>query len=68
MCTDKKNILQLVGATKGAPDTKNCAMSQESRDLPIVQTLVNIPEFTCYPVTDERSAGFFALGLAPERR
>lgn len=35
-----------------------------SRNIPIVQTLVNIPEFTCYPVTDERSAGFFALGLA----
>ena len=36
----------------------------EAETLPIVQTLVNIPEFTCYPVTDERSAGFFALGLA----
>ena len=26
--------------------------------------MANIPDFTCYPVTDERSAGFFALGLA----
>ena len=35
-----------------------------SRNAPIVHTLSTHPAFTCYSVTDERSAGYFALGLA----
>ena len=36
-----------------------------SRDIPLVRTFAAMPDsFTCYAVTDERSAGFFALGLA----
>ena len=63
MYTDKKNILQLVALLK-AHQIQKIVLCPGSRNIPIVQTLVNIPEFTCYPVTDERSAGFFALGLA----
>lgn len=63
MYTDKKNILQLVALLK-AHQIRRIVLCPGSRNIPIVQTLVNIPEFTCYPVTDERSAGFFALGLA----
>lgn len=63
MYTDKKNILQLVALLK-AHRIQKIVLCPGSRNIPIVQTLVNIPEFTCYPVTDERSAGFFALGLA----
>ena len=29
-----------------------------------MHTLANIEDFTCYSVTDERSAGFFAIGLS----
>ena len=35
-----------------------------SRNVPIAHTLSNHPAFTCYAMTDERSAGYFALGLA----
>ena len=35
-----------------------------SRNAPIVHNLHECGEMKCWPVTDERSAGFFALGLA----
>lgn len=63
MYTDKKNILQLAALLK-AHGVKKIVLCPGSRNIPLVQTLANIPEFTCYPVTDERSAGFFALGMA----
>lgn len=63
MYTDKKSILQLAALLK-AHGVRKIVLCPGSRNIPLVQTLVNIPEFTCYPVTDERSAGFFALGLA----
>lgn len=63
MYTDKKNILQLAALLK-AHGIRKIVLCPGSRDIPIVQTLARMPEFTCYPVTDERSAGFFALGLA----
>ena len=34
-----------------------------SRNAPIVHNLNECPDITCYPVTDERSAGFYALGM-----
>jgi 2-succinyl-5-enolpyruvyl-6-hydroxy-3-cyclohexene-1-carboxylate synthase len=35
-----------------------------SRNSPISHNLCECPEIECYPVTDERSAGFYALGMA----
>ena len=35
-----------------------------SRNSPIVHNLCECKEIKCYPVTDERSAAFFALGVA----
>lgn len=63
MNSDKKNILQLVALLKEHNISK-VVLCPGSRNAPIVHTLVNQPDFTCYPMTDERSAGFFALGLA----
>ena len=63
MYTDKKSILQLAALLK-AHGIRKIVLCPGSRNIPIVQTLANIPDFTCYPMTDERSAGFFALGLA----
>ena len=37
-----------------------------SRNAPIVHNLNECPQVECYPVTDERSAGFFALGMAEQ--
>ena len=39
-------------------------MCPGSRNAPIVHNLHECGEMECWPVTDERSAGFFALGLA----
>ena len=37
-----------------------------SRNAPIVHNLNECPQVQCFPVTDERSAGFFALGMAEQ--
>ena len=35
-----------------------------SRNAPIAHNLNECPDIVCHPVTDERSAGFYALGMA----
>ena len=63
MFTDKKNILQLTALLR-AHGIQRIVICPGSRNIPLAQTFANVPEFVCYPMTDERSAGFFALGLA----
>ena len=64
MFTDKKNVLQLA-ALLAAHGIRKIVLCPGSRDIPLVRTFAAMPEkFTCYAVTDERSAGFFALGLS----
>lgn len=63
MYTDKKHILQLVALLK-AHDITKVVLCPGSRNVPIVHTIASHPDFTCYSITDERSAGFFAIGLA----
>ena len=63
MYTDKKNILQLAALLEAYGITK-VVSCPGSRNVPIAHTLSNHPAFTCYAMTDERSAGYFALGLA----
>lgn len=63
MFSDKKNILQLA-ALLLAHGVRKIVLCPGSRNAPIAQTLAAHPSFTCYPVTDERSAAFFALGMA----
>lgn len=63
MYSDKKNILQLAALLKEF-DIKKIVLCPGSRNAPIIQTLANYPFFNCYPMTDERSAAYFAIGLA----
>lgn len=63
MYSDKKNILQLVALLK-EHNIKKIVLCPGSRNAPVVHTLANHPFFSCYAMTDERSAAFFALGLA----
>ncbi|WP_321479925.1 2-succinyl-5-enolpyruvyl-6-hydroxy-3-cyclohexene-1-carboxylic-acid synthase [uncultured Bacteroides sp.] len=63
MYSDKKNVLQLVALLQAHHITK-VVLCPGSRNSPIVHTLASNPAFTCYSITDERSAGFFAMGLA----
>ena len=43
-------------------------MSPGSRSTPLTYTFATDSRFATYPVLDERSAGFFALGLAKNKR
>lgn len=45
---------------------KHCVLSAGSRNVPFVHSIEEDPYFKCYSVVDERSAGYFALGLAQE--
>lgn len=43
---------------------ENVVLCPGSRNAIIVNNILEDGSFNCYPVTDERSAGFFALGLS----
>lgn len=43
---------------------RHCVLSAGSRNVPFVHSVEEDPFFTCYSITDERSAGYFALGLS----
>lgn len=63
MLSDKRNIQQLVRLMHehGIMDVVLCP---GSRNAPICHTISQTQLFNCHPITDERSAGFFAIGLA----
>lgn len=65
MPTDKIGIQNLVElcALKGI---KNVVLSPGSRNAPLTVSFDEHKDITCYSVPDERSAGFFALGIAQE--
>ena len=45
---------------------RHCVLSAGSRNVPFVHSVEEDPYFKCYSVVDERSAGYFALGLAQQ--
>lgn len=45
---------------------KNMVLSAGSRNVPFVHSVEKDSYFNCYSVVDERSAGYFALGMAQE--
>lgn len=55
------NILTALLLSKGVTDAVVCP---GSRNAPIVHNLNECPSIHCHPVTDERSAGFYAIGIA----
>jgi 2-succinyl-5-enolpyruvyl-6-hydroxy-3-cyclohexene-1-carboxylate synthase len=63
--TDKIAIHNLVElcALKGI---KHVVLSPGSRNAPLTISFDEHEEITCYTVPDERSAGFFAIGIAQE--
>lgn len=62
MYTNKVNVLELLALLKKHVTT--VVLCPGSRNIPLVQSMADDPDFTCYSITDERSAGFFAIGLA----
>ena len=61
--SDKENV-NILTALLVAHDVKHAVVCPGSRNAPIVHNLNECPNITCHPVTDERSAGFYALGMA----
>jgi 2-succinyl-5-enolpyruvyl-6-hydroxy-3-cyclohexene-1-carboxylate synthase len=49
-----------------AQGVTNIVISPGSRNAPLIIGFVNNPKFTCYSIADERSAAFFALGIAQQ--
>ena len=61
--SDKENV-NILTALLVAHGVKHAVVCPGSRNAPIVHNLNESPNITCHPVTDERSAGFYALGMA----
>lgn len=57
-----QSIIELLRA-KGIT---NIVISPGSRNAPLTLGFVNNSNFTCYSIADERSAAFFALGIAQQ--
>ena len=51
-----------------AQGLNHIVISPGSRNAPLTIGFVNNPKFTCYSVADERSAAFFALGIAQQTK
>ena len=60
MYTDKKSVLQLVSLVR-AYGISRVVLCPGSRNVPLVQAFSACDAFRCYSITDERSAGFFAV-------
>ncbi len=62
MFSNKENV-NILTALLVAHGIRHAVVCPGSRNAPIVHNLNECPEITCHPVTDERSAGFYALGM-----
>lgn len=65
MYTELKSY-QIIIALLKEYGIRKCVLSAGSRNVPFVHSVEEDPFFECYSVVDERSAGYFALGLAQE--
>ena len=63
MYSNKENV-NILTALLVAHGVRHAVVCPGSRNAPIVHNLNECPAIRCYPVTDERSAGFYALGMA----
>ncbi len=62
MYSSKENV-NILTALLVAHGIRHAVVCPGSRNAPIVHNLKACPDIACHPLTDERSAGFFALGL-----
>ena len=63
MYSGKENV-NILTSLLVAHGVRHAVCCPGSRNAPIVHNLNACPEISCYAVTDERSAGFYALGMA----
>ena len=62
MYSNKENV-NILTSLLVAHGVKHAVVCPGSRNAPIVHNLSECPDIQCYPVTDERSAAFYALGM-----
>ncbi|MBQ8159095.1 MAG: 2-succinyl-5-enolpyruvyl-6-hydroxy-3-cyclohexene-1-carboxylic-acid synthase [Prevotella sp.] len=62
MYSDKYNV-NILTALLVKHGIRHAVVCPGSRNSPIVHNLNECPDISCYPVTDERSAAFYALGM-----
>ena len=62
MYCNKENV-NILTSLLVAHGVRRAVVCPGSRNAPIVHNLNECPDVVCYPVTDERSAGFYALGM-----
>ena len=62
MYCDKDNV-NILTSLLVAHGVRHAVVCPGSRNAPIVHNLDNCETIACHPVTDERSAGFYALGI-----
>lgn len=67
MYSDKENV-NILTALICAYGIRHCVVCPGSRNAPVVHNLSECSTLKCHPVTDERSAGFYALGMAQHLR
>lgn len=63
MISNKKEV-QILAALMLEKGITDVVISPGSRNAPLINTFDGLAEFKCYNVVDERSAAFFAMGLA----
>ena len=63
MYSSKENV-NILTSLLVAHGVRYAVVCPGSRNSAIVHNLNECPDIECYPVTDERSAGFYALGMA----
>ena len=63
MYSNKENV-NILTALLVEHGIRHAVVCPGSRNAPIVHNLHECPDIQCYPVTDERSAGFYALGMS----
>ncbi len=65
MFSNKENV-NILTALLLAHGIRHAVVCPGSRNAPIVHNLNECSDIHCWPVTDERSAGFYALGMAQQ--
>ena len=62
-----KNVQILVALLK-EHNIRRIVISPGGNNIPVIHSLDTDPDFLCYSVVDERSAAYFAMGLAQESK
>ena len=67
MYTHFKNVQILISLMKQF-EIRDIVLSPGGSDIPLIHSFETDAFFTCYSVVDERSAAYFAMGLAQEKK